>query len=81
MSMASAAAAERFQVSVSAGVRRADRYRGLGEAGTDDRSSPADIVSGKDTKRTERRIIAMRVDHRWYRKNELFPNQRQPCIP
>ena len=58
-------AAERFQVSVPTAARWASRYRELGEAGMVDRSSRPLSSPGRTPLRTERRIIALRVNRRW----------------
>ena len=58
-------AAQRFQVSVPTAVRWAGRYRELGEAGMEDRSSRPASSPGRTPQRTERRIIAVRVNRRW----------------
>lgn len=58
-------AAERFQVSVSTAARWAARYREHGEAGMQDRSSRPDSSPRRTCARTERRIIALRVNRRW----------------
>jgi len=58
-------AAERFQVSVATAARWAGRYRELGEGGMEDRSSRPISSPGRTPQRTERRIIALRVNRRW----------------
>ncbi|MCX4748826.1 IS481 family transposase [Kitasatospora sp. NBC_01287] len=58
-------AAERFQVSPTTAKRWADRYRALGEAGMDDRSSRPHHSPRRTPTRTERRIIKVRVLRRW----------------
>lgn len=58
-------AAERFQVSVSTASRWASRYREQGEAGMQDRSSRPHHSPRRTSVRTERRIIAVRVNRRW----------------
>ncbi|GGH92131.1 hypothetical protein GCM10007170_09960 [Arthrobacter liuii] len=58
-------AAERFQVSVTTAARWAARYRALGEAGMEDRSSRPVRSPRRTSVRRERRIIAIRVNRRW----------------
>ncbi|MEU0436025.1 IS481 family transposase [Streptomyces sp. NPDC006290] len=58
-------AAERFQVSPTTAQRWAARYRALGEAGMADRSSRPRLSPRRTPTRTERRIIKVRVLHRW----------------
>ena len=58
-------AAERFQVSATTASRWAARYRDLGEAGMVDRSSRSIRSPQRTPERTERRIIAVRVNRRW----------------
>jgi transposase InsO family protein len=58
-------AAERFQVSATTAARWADRYRQLGVAGMDDRSSRPRRSPRRTPTRTERRIIKVRVIRRW----------------
>lgn len=57
-------AAERFQVSVSTTWRWASRYREHGEDGMQDRSSRPRHSRRGVCGRTERRIIALRVNRR-----------------
>ncbi|MEU5162949.1 IS481 family transposase [Streptomyces sp. NPDC020875] len=58
-------AAERFQVSPTTAQRWAARYRALGEAGMNDRSSRPHHSPGRTPTRTERRIIKVRLARRW----------------
>ncbi|WP_404868802.1 IS481 family transposase [Kitasatospora griseola] len=58
-------AAERFQVSPTTAKRWADRYRALGEAGMEDRSSRPHRSPRRTPTRTERRIVKVRVLRRW----------------
>ena len=58
-------AAERFQVSVTTASRWARRYRELGAAGMEDRSSRPHHSPRRTPTRTERRIIKVRVLRRW----------------
>ncbi len=58
-------AAERFQVSHNTAKRWADRYRADGEAGMSDRPSRPHHSPARTPQRTERRIIKVRVQHRW----------------
>jgi transposase len=58
-------AAERFQVSVPTAARWASRYRDHGEGGMQDRSSRPHASPRRTPARTERRIIAVRVNRRW----------------
>ena len=58
-------AAERFQVAVTTAARWASRYRQLGAAGLVDRSSRPHRSPDQTPKRTERRIIKVRVLRRW----------------
>ena len=58
-------AAERFQVSVPTAARWAGRYREFGEAGMEDRSSRPLSSPGRTPQRTERRIIALRLNRLW----------------
>src|SRR5687768_7483638 len=60
-----ARAAERFSVSVTTARRWADRYRRLGAAGMVDRSSRPNRCPHQLTRRTERRILGLRVSRRW----------------
>ncbi|BCW12891.1 hypothetical protein NtRootA4_42040 (plasmid) [Arthrobacter sp. NtRootA4] len=58
-------AAERFQVSIPTAERWAKRYLEEGPEGMEDRSSrPHSSPRGTAT-RTERRVIAVRVNRRW----------------
>jgi transposase InsO family protein len=58
-------AAERFQVSVPTAVRWAERYREHGPEAMEDRSSRPHSSPQRTATRTERRIIAVRVNRRW----------------
>jgi transposase InsO family protein len=58
-------AAERFQVSVPTAARWAQRYRELGPEAMTDRSSRPHSSPRRTATRTERRIIAVRVNRRW----------------
>ena len=58
-------AAERFQVAVTTAARWATRYREFGAAGMADRSSRPHRSPNRTPTRTERRIIKVRVIHRW----------------
>lgn len=58
-------AAERFQVSATCAQRWASRYRQHGPAGMQDRSSRPKGSPRRTPERTERRIIALRVNRRW----------------
>jgi transposase InsO family protein len=58
-------AAERFQVSATTARRWAARYRTEGVAGMGDRSSRPHRSPTQTPKRTERRIIKVRVIRRW----------------
>jgi transposase len=58
-------AAERFQVSATTASRWAASYRDLGETGMVDRSSRPIRSPQRSPERTERRIIAVRVNGRW----------------
>jgi transposase InsO family protein len=58
-------AAERFQVSATTAKRWADRYRQRGAAGMTDRSSRPHHSPNRLPKRTERRIIKVRLQRRW----------------
>ncbi|MGM9474205.1 IS481 family transposase [Pseudarthrobacter sp. YS3] len=58
-------AAERFQVSAPTAARWAQRYREHGPAGMEDRSSRPHSSPRRTPTRTERRIIAVRVNRRW----------------
>lgn len=58
-------AAERFQVAVTTAQRWATRYRELGPTGMADRSSRPHRSPRQTPTRTERRIIKVRVIHRW----------------
>jgi transposase InsO family protein len=58
-------AAERFQVSPTTAKRWADRYRQLGAAGMQDRSSRPSHSPRRTPQRRERRIINLRVTRRW----------------
>lgn len=58
-------AAERFQVSVPTAQRWAARYRDLGEAGMQDRSSRPTRSPRRTPTRTERRIVKLRWLRRW----------------
>lgn len=57
-------AAERFQVSHTTAARWAARYRELGAAGMADRSSRPRHSPNRTPRRTERRIIGLRVSRR-----------------
>ena len=58
-------AAERFQVSVPTAARWAQRYREHGPEAMEDRSSRPHSSPRRTATRTERRIIAVRVNRRW----------------
>jgi transposase InsO family protein len=58
-------AAERFQVSVTTASRWAGRYRELGAAGMADRSSRPRHSPNRTRRRTEKRILGLRVQRRW----------------
>ena len=60
-----ARAAERFSVSITTARRWADRYRLLGAAGMVDRSSRPHRCPHQLSRRTERRILGLRVSRRW----------------
>jgi transposase len=60
-----ARAAERFSVSITTARRWADRYRELGKAGMVDRSSRPRRSPNRLPRRTERRIVKLRVTRRW----------------
>lgn len=58
-------AADRYGVSVTTAQRWAQRYREHGEAGMLDRSSRPHVSPGRLDRRTERRILGLRVSRRW----------------
>lgn len=58
-------AADRFNVSVTTAQRWAHRYRQQGKAGMVDRSSRPHRCAGQLGRRTERRIMGLRVSRRW----------------
>lgn len=58
-------AAQRFGVAVTTARRWAERYRDLGAAGMADRSSRPKRCSRQLSRRTERRIVGLRVTRRW----------------
>jgi transposase InsO family protein len=58
-------AAERFNVSVTTAQRWASRYRAHGKAGMVDRSSRPKSCPHQLPRRTERRIVGLRVSRRW----------------
>lgn len=58
-------AAERFGVSVTTARRWSERYRLHGRAGMVDRSSRPRSNPNQLPQRTERRIVGLRVTHRW----------------
>lgn len=58
-------AAERFAVSVTTAKRWADRYRASGEAGMADRPSRPRSCPHQTSQRRERRVVGLRVTHRW----------------
>jgi transposase InsO family protein len=58
-------AADRFGVSVTCAHRWATRYRHHGPAGMVDRSSRPSSCPHRTTVRTERRVVGLRVSHRW----------------
>ena len=58
-------AAERFQVSAATAHRWATRYRAHGEAGMHDKPSKPRTSPNQTSTRTERRIIALRINRRW----------------
>jgi transposase InsO family protein len=60
-----ARAAERFSVSATTARRWAERYRQEGPAGMDDRSSRPRRCPHQLDRRTERRIVGLRVTRRW----------------
>lgn len=60
-----ARAAERFSVSPTTARRWATRYRELGAAGMNDRSSRPHSCPHQLPQRTERRIVGLRVTRRW----------------
>jgi transposase InsO family protein len=60
-----ARAAERFSVSVTTARRWAERYRQFGAAGMGDRSSRPHRCPHQLDRRTERRILGLRVARRW----------------
>jgi transposase InsO family protein len=60
-----ARAAERFSVSVNTAKRWADRYREFGPDGMEDRSSRPHSCPRQLDRRTERRIVGLRVSRRW----------------
>jgi transposase-like protein len=60
-----ARAAERFSVSITTARRWVDRYREHGAAGMGDRSSRPRRSPGRLPRRTERRIVGLRVARRW----------------
>ena len=60
-----ARAAERFSVGTTTARRWATRYRVLGPAGMEDRSSRPHHSPGRLDRRTERRIVSLRVTRRW----------------
>jgi len=57
-------AAERFQVSHTTAARWAARYRQLGAAGMADRTSRPRCSPGRTARRTEHRIVGLRVSRR-----------------
>ena len=61
-------AAERFQTSVPTVQRWAARYRQLGVAGMEDRSSRPHRCPGRTPTRVERRIVKLRYLRRWGRR-------------
>lgn len=58
-------AAGRFSVSVPTAKRWADRYRLHGQVGMADRSSRPAVSPQRTCRRTERRILGLRVSRRW----------------
>jgi transposase InsO family protein len=60
-----ARAAERFQVARGTVAKWVTRYRAEGQAGLEDRSSRPFHSPNRTARRTERRIIALRVTRRW----------------
>lgn len=58
-------AAERFGVSVTTAKRWADRYRAEGAGGMGGRSSRPLRCPHRTARRTERRVLALRVSRRW----------------
>lgn len=58
-------AADRFAVSVTTAQRWATRYRVHGRAGMQDRSSRPRVSPRQLGRRTERRILGLRVSRRW----------------
>ena len=60
-----ARAAERFGVGATTARRWAERYRLQGPAGMSDRSSRPRRCGGQLPRRTERRIVGLRVSRRW----------------
>jgi transposase InsO family protein len=58
-------AADRYRVSVTTAQRWARRYRAHGEAGMVDRPSRPRRSPGRLDRRTERRILGLRVSRRW----------------
>jgi transposase InsO family protein len=58
-------AAERFGVSVPTAGRWAQRYRAQGAAGMADRSSRPSSCPHQTGRRTERRVVGLRVTRRW----------------
>ena len=60
-----ARAAERFSVGVTTARRWAERYRSEGAAGMVDRSSRPKRSPNRLPRRTERRIVKLRVTRRW----------------
>src|SRR5699024_97235 len=58
-------AADRYGVSVPTAQRWAHRYRAHGEAGMGDRSSRPRRCPNQLDRRTERRILGLRVSRRW----------------
>ncbi len=62
---AQARVAERFQVAPGTVSKWVARYRAEGEAGLQDRSSRPRHSPNRMARRTERRIVALRVTRRW----------------
>jgi transposase InsO family protein len=60
-----ARAAERFQVARGTVAKWVARYRAEGPAGLEDRSSRPKHSPNRTARRTERRIVALRVTRRW----------------
>lgn len=58
-------AAERFQVAVPTAKRWADRYRARGRAGLAEWSSRPYTSPARTSPRRERRVVKLRVTHRW----------------